>query len=503
MRRGVRVRLRVRVRGRELLLALGVAPLQLGAQARHLPLKHRAFLAQGRHGSHQLVLPLRVFQFLRLGNLRARRRFRLGFFERRIGRRHRFVLLFPLFPLPREKLLLLASRLTTRPLLLLVRREHVVQRLACRRLQRLALTLRPLALLVHLRVQHLHLAVQMFILALELEHATLQRHLLAVQVHHLLRELLAVVGLAAAARRERLGGFALAPLLRGARAPLVCVVADVGGEHGNERFILREHVQLHHLAAPFERGDVIVEVAQDVLAVLGVQLQRVVRRARRGHAHDLNLIARHDELVRRAEQARVGDEPRAVPVHVQRAQQVDAVAAGHDVRARPSAGLVVLGRLIAVQQELAASRGGGRHHDAGPPRPRDRARGRVGAPEAGLGLGRGRRRDKRRRGPGRGVAPRCRRRECRDASRGGVRHETTAVFVYSFSGVFSGRSQDVLKTQTAWPAGSAGNRRHCRVFSRDVLFREPSSGIHRKPRIEVSGVQSLPRLAPGGVRPAP
>jgi hypothetical protein len=58
----------------------------------------------------------------------------------------------------------------------------------------------------------------MFVFALELDHATLQRHLLAVQVHDLLRELVAVVGLAAAARRERLGGFALAPLLRGARA---------------------------------------------------------------------------------------------------------------------------------------------------------------------------------------------------------------------------------------------------------------------------------------------
>jgi hypothetical protein len=132
------------------------------------------------------------------------------------------------------------------------------------------------------------------------------------------------------------------------------------------------------------------------------------------------------------------------------------------------------------------------------------ARGRVGTPEAGLGLGRGRRHDERRRGPGRGVAPRCRRRECRDASRGRVRHEGDRLrFLCTVFPVFSRVGHRCFEITDCVARGKAraGNRR--RVFSRDLLFRQPGSGIHRKPRIEVSGVQSLPRLAPGGVRPAP
>ena len=106
---------------------------------------------------------------------------------------------------------------------------------------------------------------------------------------------------------------------------------------------LRQDLQLHHLAAPPEHFFVIVEVAQDVLPVLGVQLQRVVRCLGGGHAQHLDLVPRHDELVRGAEEPGGGDEARALGVDVQRAQQVDAVAAGHDVAAVPAVRALGLG----------------------------------------------------------------------------------------------------------------------------------------------------------------
>lgn len=135
---------------------------------------------------------------------------------------------------------------------------------------------------------------------------------------------------------------------RGGRVRVfIAIVAVVGAKttlvRGARGAHLRQDLQLHHLAAPPEHFFVIVEVAQDVLPVLGVQLQRVVRCLGGGHAQHLDLVPGHDELVRGAEEPGGGDEARALGVDVQRAQQVDAVAAGHDVAAVPAVRALGLG----------------------------------------------------------------------------------------------------------------------------------------------------------------
>ena len=138
-------------------------------------------------------------------------------------------------------------------------------------------------------------------------------------------------------------------------AGLLARKKNVGRGRGDgESAHLREDLQLHHLAAPPEHLRVIIKVAQDVLPVLRVQLQRVVRGLCGGHAQHLDLVPGHDELVRGAEQPGGGDEPSALGVDVQRAQQVDAVAAGHDVAAVPAVRALGLGP--------RGRHRGGRHH---------------------------------------------------------------------------------------------------------------------------------------------
>ena len=138
-------------------------------------------------------------------------------------------------------------------------------------------------------------------------------------------------------------------------AGLLAPKKNVGRGRGvGESAHLRQDLQLHHLAAPPEHLLVIIKVAQDVLPVLRVQLQRVVRGLCGGHAQHLDLVPGHDELVRGAEQPGGGDEPSALGVDVQRAQQVDAVAAGHDVAAVPAVRALGLGP--------RGRHRGGRHH---------------------------------------------------------------------------------------------------------------------------------------------
>ena len=205
--------------------------------------------------------------------------------------------------------------------------------------------------------------MQVFVLALELEHAALELDLLGVEGGELRGELLARLGVDRLATLELL---VLAASLRRLGAPLGGRLADVRGEDGDEGGLLRELVELHHLDAPAKDRQVVVEVAQDVASVLGVQLERVVRRARGGDAEHLNLLARHHELVRRAEQAGGGDEARAILVHVECAEEIHAVVAAHHVRTRPGVRRVIArgrGRILG-RTHTCEGRGGVRF-DAG------------------------------------------------------------------------------------------------------------------------------------------
>ena len=86
--------------------------------------------------------------------------------------------------------------------------------------------------------------MQVFVLALELEHAALELDLLRVEGGELRGELLARLSVD---RLETLALLALAASLRRLRAPPGGRLADVRGEDGDEGGLLRELVELHNV----------------------------------------------------------------------------------------------------------------------------------------------------------------------------------------------------------------------------------------------------------------